>query len=468
MSKVSSRQRGAFFGGIKSVYPYMFTSMLMLGAPTLHAADAGGEPGDGLTLRQAVRMALEQNRDLRIAETRREQARANAEAATGRLMPRVDATWNASRTDSPLNAFGTKLLQQRITAADFAIANLNNPAAINNYRTGVAVSLPVWQGGALWAGKRAGEAGADAADWQYASARQQTVLRVIEAFARLKAARAERRAAEQAVAAARDHLEDTRALKKRGLAIASDVMDARSHWLEARVNLQAAQHAEDAARDEMRRLLGLPAGSPVRAGGESRLSLPERGLEAWLKLAEEGQPAIKAARKALEAAKAKADAARAPFLPSVALMASEEWNNNTPAPKHPNATIAADVRLNLFAGGSDKARLRAARAEVEARKLALQDLMQRIRNQVRAAWRGLEEARMRLEASRQVLAQSEESLRIRKLRAEQGLEKTSDVLDAQTRLDAARARAIHARYALTIAKARLLAAAGQLTPEVIQ
>jgi len=436
--------------------------------PAGETAEREASAPGALSLKQAVNLALERNRDLLIAGARREQAEARAEAAAGRLMPRLDASWNASRTDSPVNVFGAKLLQRRFTAADFNIANLNNPSAINNYRASLGVSVPVWQGGALWAGKRAGEAGAAAARWQYVSARQQTILRVIEAFARLKEAAAEARAARQAVKAARDHLEDTEALKKRGLAIASDVMDARSHWLEARVNLQAARHAEQAAADAMRRLLGLPADRSVAAAENARLTLPERTLETWLKLAEDSQPAIRAARKALEAAQARADAARAPFLPSVALKAGEEWNNNTPALKNANGTVAAEVRMNLFAGGSDKARLRAARAEVEARRLALQDLIQRVHNQVRAAWRGLEEASTRLEASRQVLAQSRESLRIRKLRAEQGLEKTSDVLDAQTRLDAARARAIHARYALTVARARLLAAAGQLTPEVIR
>jgi len=413
-------------------------------------------------------MAVESNRGLRIAEKQRDEIHANADAATGRLLPRIDATYAVSRTDSPISVFGDKLLQKRFTAADFAISGLNNPDTVNNYHTDISITIPVYQGGALWAGKRAGDASAKSAQWQYIAQQQTTILHVIETFSRLRELQAESQAAEQSLKAARDHMADTEALKRRGLAIASDVMDARSHMLEASVSLESSSHAVSSAREQLQRLLSLPPGTPVSTSGAIELALPDQSRDKWLEAAIANQPELQAAKHRLSVAQAHTDAAKAPFRPAVNLQATEEWNSNTAVPKHGNTTIAAEVRFNLFSGGADKARLHAARAATAARELELEDMAQAIHNAVSASWRRLQEARNRLAASKQVLRQSLESLRIRKLREQQGLERSSDVLGAQSRADRARAKAIHSRYALIIAKARLLAAAGKLTPEVIR
>jgi len=460
----------AFFWANKSAYAYIFIFILI--APL---AVQAGEPTSpayatthGITIKDAVIMALDRNRNLRIADQRREQAFAGADAATGRLMPRINAVYAPSRTDSPINVFGDKLLQKRFSASDFAISNLNNPSALNNYHTDVSIVLPVYQGGALWAGKRAGEANAMSARWNYIAKRQATVLHVIQSFAQFKELRTERHASEKALAAARDHLTDTEALKRRGLAIASDVMDAKSHMLEAGVALESASHAVASARDRLRLLLGLPADAKVSTQGSVELMLPDQDRKTWVKSADAHHPALHAEKHQLDAARSRADAAMAPFLPAINLQATEEWNSNTVTPKNSNFTIGAEVRFNLFSGGADKARLHAAQAETVARELELEDARQAIHNRVLDAWRSLHEAKNRLAASKQVLRQSLESLRIRKLREQQGLERSSDVLDAQSRADRARAKAIRARYTLVIAKAQLLAVAGQLNPEVIQ
>jgi len=413
-------------------------------------------------------IAIEKNRSLRITADQRVEVRANAEAAAGALLPRIDASYAVSRTNSPINVFGDKLLQKRFAASDFSIANLNNPGTINNYHTDISITVPIYQGGALWAGKHAGEASATSAEWRYKAQRQATILHVIETFSLLKDLQAERIAAKQALAAAHDHLANTQALKRRGLAIVSDVMDAKSHMLEAEVTLQSASYAVTSTREQLQRLLGFPSGTTFSTSDTIKLAIADQTSAAWLQAASQSQPQLQMAKHHLNVAQYHADAAKAPFRPHVNLHAIEAWNSNTAAPKNGNATIAAEVQFNLFSGGSDWGRLQAAYAVTAIRELALQDMMQAIHNNVLSTWRGLQEAKTRLTASQQVLRQSLESLRIRKLREQQGLERSGDVLDAQSRSDQAHAKVIRARYALIIAKARLLAAAGQLTPEVIQ
>lgn len=457
------RFRSFFFSANISFYCYMALFMAMP-----QYALAGSNGGISLSLADAVMMALDKNRGLSVSEKRAEAAQAIADAATGRLLPRIDASYVVSRTDLPINVFGDKLLQKRFTAKDFSITSLNNPDSINNYHTDISVTVPVYQGGALWAGKRAGEAGAAAAQWQHRARQQAVILEIIEAFATLRQAEAQRTAAGQALNAARNHLQNTRALERRGMAISSDVMDALAHKLQVGVILQSATDAVATAHDRLQRLLGMRPGTPFTTRGNADFALPEKDMHNWVQVATASRPDLVAGKQRVNTARARADAARAPFRPAIDIQATQEWNSNTAAPKNGNATIAANLRLNLFAGGTDRAKLRATQTKLEIRQTELADLKQRIHNEVQATWRNLDEARSRLAANDQVLQQTQESLRIRRLREQQGLEKVSDVLDAQSRADHARAEAIRARYALIIAKARLLAAAGQLTPEVIQ
>jgi len=130
--------------------------------------------------------------------------------------------------------------------------------------------------------------------------------------------------------------------------------------------------------------------------------------------------------------------------------------------------IGATVSMNLFAGGTDKARMRASRAKAIALELKIADQKQQIRNNVARAWRQLDESRARQASEQQALEQSQESLRIKSLRFEQGLAKTSDLLDAQSQVDQTRLSSIQAGFDVRIAQAALLLATGSLNEGAVQ
>jgi len=124
--------------------------------------------------------------------------------------------------------------------------------------------------------------------------------------------------------------------------------------------------------------------------------------------------------------------------------------------------------MNLFAGGSDRAKIRAAQAKITALELQISDHKQQIRNEVANAWRMLDESRFRDQSEREALKQSEESLRIKSLRYEQGLTRTSDLLDSQSLVDQTRLSSIGAKYDVTISRAALLLAMGMLDEGAIR
>jgi len=426
------------------------------------------EAGEIITLKDSVAYALAHNRLLAADGSAIEQARAGQDMAQGRFMPRVDMSTGVVRTDAPSSYFSTRLNQQKITAADFNPSFLNNPGYINNYQTRLNVRMPIYQGGALWAGKARANHQVEASVFEHATMQQQIIYQTITAYVQTRASYAAIYAMQAAVNAAEKRYKDTQALQKRGVLIESDVMDARVYVLRSRVKLKQADNSYAQSRDALQRVLGLDSDTPLKAKAEPHLVVQKSTLDQAVEQAMALRPDLKALQEVYQASQAEVDATNAAFRPHVDLVAGQEWNASTLSLKNHNTMVGATVSMNLFAGGTDRARTRASRAKRIVLELKLADHKQQIRNEVANAWRMLDESRARDASEREALKQSEESLRIKALRYQQGLSKTSDLLDAQLQVDTTRLSSIRARYDITIARAALQRAVGALDEGVIQ
>ncbi|OIO70255.1 MAG: hypothetical protein AUJ58_03840 [Zetaproteobacteria bacterium CG1_02_55_237] len=423
-----------------------------------------------LNLQQAVNRALQYNQLLLAEDARLEEAAANVQQANGNLMPHLNAASAVSRSNSPMNSFAGKLLQKRVTSADFVPANLNNPSFLTNYRNSLTLEAPLYQGGRMWAARERAEQTEQATRNEIALARQQLTFAVIQAYTNVFRLQSREKAAQSAHDAATSHLQQTTALLDRGIGIQSDILDAQAHMSDTQLALTQTRNAHLRAMDELHRLLGLEStslASTVNLQGSPDMQLRDINENMPVDPIIAQHPRITALERQLDAAKAGVSEASAGLRPNVGLLAVQEWNNKTITPSHPNTSIGAEVSFNLFAGGSDMAARRAAEARFAHLQYQLQDEKQVLRNTLADAWRQLHEAEEAASARHNTLRQTAESLRIQNLRFEQGLEKSTDVLDAHTRNDRAVANDIDARFNLIVSRAALLLAAGRLTPEVL-
>ncbi|MDQ6996783.1 MAG: TolC family protein [Mariprofundus sp.] len=420
------------------------------------------------SLKASVAYAVQHNRLLAADGSLIEQSRAGQDQARGHFLPRVDISSGVLRTDAPSSYFATRLNQQKITAADFSPAFLNSPGYINNYQTRLNVRMPIYQGGALWAGKKKADRQARSAVFGHAAMQQQVIYQTIAAYVQTRASQAAIYAMQTAVNAAEKRYQDTQAMQQRGVLIQSDVMDARVHLLRSRLKLKQANNAYAQAKEALQRVLGLDDDTSLKTEADPHLDDTNWTLDQAVAQALLMRPDLKALTAAYQAAQADVDASKAAFRPHIDLVAGQEWNASSPALKNRNTMIGATVSMNLFAGGSDRARTRASRAKLIALELTLNDHKQQIHNEVRQAWRMLDESRARNVSEHEALKQSQESLRIKSLRYKQGLSKTSDVLDAQLQVDTTRLSSIRAKYDVTIAQAALQLAVGTLSEGVIQ
>ena len=163
-------------------------------------------------------------------------------------------------------------------------------------------------------------------------------------------------------------------------------------------------------------------------------------------------------------AEAEARSFHAEYLPSIGAYASWEMDNPSLGSYGGNNWIAGlALRWNIFAGGADAARLRAARQRLEAKKRELSAMESAMALEIHNEMVQFRSAEQQVEAARAAEVQSEEGLRILKNRYEAGLATMTDVLAADSQRAAARAMFSEAIYRHRISYAQIEYAAGTLS-----
>jgi len=452
-----------FFSSNTSVVRYVL--ILVLFSLPLPAAISAAEI---TSLKESVSYAVEHNRMLAVAVTQVDRAQAEVDMATGQMMPSVDVSTGFLRGNSPLYVFGTKLQQGSVTAADFAPASLNQPGYLNNYQSRVGVNMPLYSGGAMWAGRARARHYAEASELEFEFRKQQLIYQTITAYVQSRQASAQVKAGENAVKAAKKRWQDAQAMKKRGMAIDSDVMDAHVHVLRSQVRMDEANNIYEESLDSLRLILGMDSNVQLNLLSEPNLRFSFEPVAQMLEKYSDRRADLLALEDKLEASESARSQSQSGYLPHVNLMAAQEWNSETFGLNNSNARVGVTVSMNLFSGGEDVAKVRAATSDRVALEFQLQDKRQQIRNEISQAFRNLQMAEQRFQSESEALKQTSESLRIKSLRHAQGLETTSDLLDSQVRADASEMAYIRAKYNLMIAKAALLLTTGTLDEEAVQ
>ncbi|MDP2432390.1 MAG: TolC family protein [Pseudomonadota bacterium] len=425
----------------------------------------GNASAETLSLRQAAEVALNQNPELSISQARVAQAESGLKQADGARMPRVNVSLNATHTNDALSAFGLKLGQERISAADFNPATLNDPAAISNFNTRVEVTAPLYSGGQIGARQDEAQAQVRAAQAGDAAARQQVLLDVLRAYQGVHLARAYIQVTEQAKTAATEYVRVTGSLHKQGMAVKSDLLSARVNLENAKLNVSEARRQEATALDRLKLLLGRKLGDDLDVGAEAVPALPSGDAEALRVQAVAKHPALQALREQVAAAQSATAAARGAKNPQVNVMARHDWNDRDLGFGAASYTLGGTLSWNVFDGGHNNAaidRAQAARLEQAAR---LRQAEEAIAFQVTEARRRALEAEERLAARGEAVKEAEEAQRLTRLRYENGVTTLVDVLSTQTQLDRARADLAQARNDLSVSRGQVLQAAGALDTE---
>jgi outer membrane protein TolC len=241
-----------------------------------------------------------------------------------------------------------------------------------------------------------------------------------------------------------------------GLATDAEVLQVDVHL--ARVRQRAIQSDADerVARARLNALIGEPLDADFSIGSapDAAPDVADDG-QSLERTAVENRPDVRRAALNEALARAARDAARASFLPEVVAQASWEANGSGVTSQRASWTVGAVVRVNLFRGLGDRARLAEAQETIARRAIEREDAETRARLDVRIARARLEAAHASLAAGRTAAAAARESRRIIRNRYEGGLADIVSLLRASEAVVDAEEGEIAGEVAVMVASAEL-------------
>jgi outer membrane protein len=414
-----------------------------------------------LTLEDAIKRAQGETADARALASSIDEATARIQRAESGYWPRIDLSETVQRGNQPVYVFSSLLSQRRFTAANFAIPALNHPDPITNTRTAVALEQPIYNGGLTRLGVQAATLERDMVSATRDTARQELGFRAAQAFVRVLQLEATVRATEAAVTAAESDRQRARARREVGLVTEADVLTVDVHLADMRQRQITAAGNLTVGRIQLAEVVGLPLTALVVPVRPALRPAPADG-DALVREALTKHPQLLQADIHLQLAENGRQTARAALWPTVGVQGGWEFNGETLGAQQSSWVIGAEVRVNVFRGFADTARMTEARHAHLRATAERERVERRIEVDVRGALAQLAAARAREEAGRAALMQARESQRIIRDRYEGGLATVTDVLRAAEAALEAESRATTAETDVILQTVALDRARGRL------
>jgi len=407
---------------------------------------------EALTVKQAIQKAWTDQAGLRAGQSMVEGKQAEAEAARDLRLPTLTLNAQGVRTSEPMQAFGIKLNQGRIGAADFNPLLLNHPDPIGAYGGSVVLQQPLYSGGRITSARRAGTYLAEAEQASQSHRKQETAHQVVEAYFAIQVA-------EQSLT----WVDGTRAWIQ-GM---EDFVGARVNqglMLESELQRLKAVHAQvDAQKAEVTRQVRTARSGLGLLTGTGPVEGP---LATALEPQEDSTPGMAGRRGDLasmdlqaKAASEGAKAAQGSLFPTVGLELGTGTLHHSWSDKGTWNWAAIGLSWKIFSA-PDRAKAQAARAQAHAAQEMSTFKQQQAEHEVRVAQATLLAAQAKVAAAKAGILAAEASKRLRVARHSEGMTPLTDVLDAEAALQGARNLLLQSLYDLRINRAALDLATG--------
>lgn len=422
--------------------------------------------GEELNLADAMARARMQAREVVAARSRAEASSHRVRQAKAFRLPKVSLQEIWLRTDSPAEAFGLLLNQERFSFPEFAAGDPNDPSAIESALTRFEVSLPLYTGGEISGRIRQAQLASEGMLETAAWIEEGAALAGAGAYIQLAQIRERVTLLESSLATVRAHVRLARAYVDQGMLVRSELL--RAEVEQARIEDLASQARGQAKVAEANLSFRLAADFSTTWQLEP-LSAPaplQEDLPAWLASADSRRD-LAAAHRMLDAGELEVKVKRSGLLPKVGVVARRDWNDESPFGASGDSTaVMALASVDLFAGGRHRAAATAARLDVEAAQSEIEQFRQGIRLAVKDAYEKASSTRERHKTAVAAQESAREVERIIQERFKKGVVKTIDLLDATTARREAETRELVARAEAHLASLTLAVEAGR-SPESV-
>lgn len=385
-----------------------------------------------LSLDDALERAEKNNWQINKSKANVLLARSDFRQTNSLFLPGITLSHSAVTTNDPLSAFGFKLKQEITTNSDFNPVLLNDPERIENFNTKVEVRQPIINIDGFY-GRKAAKAKMKAMNYQSERTINYTKFEVKKAYFQLELAEEAIEVVKKSYGVAKSAKKLTEDNLEQGYVKDADLLAAEVRLLEVDNQLSEARNNHKMAQEFLAFLLGYDINISIET---SDMLDKNPVLPVFNTIGDDvlgSRSDILAYKRGIEARNTLLKSTRFKFLPRLNAFGQYEWNDDKfLGNKANNYMLGASLSWNIFSGYKNVAKVQKAKAELKIARLDYNEYLEKSKMQLKGAERNVRVAYKKMKTSLLAKKQAEESLRIRTDRYKQGLEKTTDILYAET------------------------------------
>lgn len=401
-----------------------------------------------IDLKGAVTTAIQNNRDITIAELKRREAEADVSAAAARKNPSVSYSWQRNQYSSDSKT---------------ALQTGTN----HGYSQEIKVSWPIWTFGNLEGKIDAARYQKNIADLNVYKTEADTKLAAVQAYYQYLEAVKLAEVQAQSVTDYASHLNNVQQQFDAGIVAKLDVLSSNVSLANAKQKSIAADNTRDVAEANLNNIMRIPMNTTLNPL-DKNFPQPEFDLtmEQAILMAQKYRWELVEADYGVKAAEASLRSAKAGYLPTVSVGGGYSWKEaSVTVVDKDDWAVQGGLSWSLWDGGATQSSVKKADAAVKTAQETLLQAREKIELEVRQDYLNVLSYKEQIRAAEASVAQAEEAYKIATVRYSSGVGINLDVLDAELALNTARTNYITALYNYNIGLATLEHAMG--VPAVI-
>lgn len=403
-----------------------------------------------IDLKGAVTTAIQNNRDITIAELKLRDAEADVSAVAAKKNPSVNYSWQR-------NQYPTQV----VTTA------LGTQSSNHGYSQGINVSWDIWTFGKVEGAIDAARYQKNIADLNVYKTEADTKLAAVQAYYQYLEAIKLAEVQAQSVTDYASHLNNVQQQFDAGIVAKLDVLSSNVSLANAKQKSIAADNTRDVAEANLNNIMRIPMNTTLNPL-DKNFPEPEFDLtmEQAILMAQKYRWELVEADYGVRAAEASLRSAKARYLPTVSVGGGYSWEEaSVTAVDKDDWAVKGVLSWSLWDGGATQASVKKADAAVKTAQETLLQAREKIELEVRQDYLNVLSYKEQIRAAEASVAQAEEAYKIATVRYSSGVGINLDVLDAELALNTARTNYITALYNYNIGLATLEHAMG--VPAVI-
>lgn len=483
-----------------------FLSLILLAGITIN-----GFSQRILSLDSCRNLAIQNNKELRIAQEKINAAHYNKKAAFTNYLPKFDIMATYMRTQKEISllsdeqknsisnigtATGAQLQQQfqQIAAANPMLIPLLEPlqgmipgltAGLNGVGQGLVdafrtdtrnmfagaatLTQPLFMGGKIIAYNKITKYAEQLAQMQHATGMEDLILNTDKAYWQVVSLVNKKKLAESYLELLETLDSDIDKMIAEGVATKADGLSVKVKRNEAEVTLMKVENGLSLSKMVLCQICGLSLDTEISLADEDmeNLTLPNLYTESNVNTALANRHELKSLELASQIYRQKVNVVRSEFLPSLALTANYAVTNPSLVNGFENKfrgfwAAGVVLKIPVFHWGEGIYKVRAAKAEANIARYQLEDVKEKVELQVTQSSYKVNEATKQLHMAEQNMDKAEENLRFATLGFKEGVIPTSNVLEAQTAWLSAQSGKIDAQIDMKMSELYLLKSMGTL------